>query len=189
VAADAWTNTVLASLGIQWPLTVTEEQVTYFATPNLRDFAPSRFPVWIWHGTDGFYGFPVYGEVATKAGQDVGGDIVTVDTRRAVPNPRPLRKLMAFLAEHIPGSLGPVLYTKPCLYTMPPDRDFIVDRLPDSPQIAVAVGAGHGAKFSCLLGRILAQLVTARETPYPIEAFRIRRAALTDPSFYPAFRH
>jgi len=189
VAVDAWTNHVLESLGIRWPLTVTEEQVTYFATPHLRDFAPDRFPIWIWHGEEGFYGFPVYGEVATKAGQDVGGDAVTVDDRRFAPNPRPLRNLMRFLAEHIPDFLGPILYTKPCLYTMPPDRDFIIDRLPDHPQIAVAVGAAHAAKFSCLIGRILAQLVTRGETPYPIEAFQIRRPALTDPNFRPMFRH
>jgi sarcosine oxidase len=189
LAADAWTNKLLQSLGTRWPLTVTEEQVTYFATPNLRDFAPDRFPIWIWHGEDAFYGFPVYGEVATKAGQDVGGDVVTVDTRRRAPNPRPLRKLTDFLAAHIPGFLGPILYTKPCLYTMPPDRDFIIDRLPDHPQVAVAVGAGHAAKFSCLIGRILSQLAIDGETPYSIEAFRIRRPALTDRGFVPTFHY
>src|SRR5262249_22479930 len=40
VAADAWTNAVLRETGTQIPLTITQEQVTYFATPNLRDFAP-----------------------------------------------------------------------------------------------------------------------------------------------------
>ncbi len=43
VAAGAWTNSVLGRLGITWPLTVTQEQVTYFATPNLREFMPDRF--------------------------------------------------------------------------------------------------------------------------------------------------
>jgi sarcosine oxidase len=69
IAADAWTNQLLASFGISWPLTILQEQVTFFATPNLRDFAPDRFPIFIWHGTD-YYGFPVYGEVATKAAID-----------------------------------------------------------------------------------------------------------------------
>jgi sarcosine oxidase len=189
VAADAWTNGVLEPAGVRLPLTVTQEQVTYFATPHLREFAPDRFPIWIWHGEEAFYGFPVYGEVATKAGQDVGGDEVTAEACRFEPNPRPLRRLTAFLEEHIPGFLGPVLYTKPCLYTMPPDRHFILDRLPEAPQIAVAVGAGHGGKFSCLMGRILAQLVTAGETPYPVEPFRLTRPAITDPGFPRAFRH
>ena len=40
--------------------------------PDLRPFAPDRFPVWIFHGAvfDGeetsYYGFPVYGEAGVK---------------------------------------------------------------------------------------------------------------------------
>jgi sarcosine oxidase len=189
VTADAWTNQVLAGTGTHYPLTVTQEQVTYFATPHLRDFAPDRFPIWIWHGeaSGWFYGFPVYGEVATKAGEDVGGDVVTPETRTFVPNERPYQRLTAFLEKYIPGSLGPVLYTKTCLYTMTPDRNFIVERLPDHPQIAVALGAAHGYKFSCLLGQILADLAIEGETRYPIAPFSSQRPAITDPDFVPAF--
>jgi len=183
VASGAWTNRVLAGAGIRLPLTVTEEQVTYFATPHLKQFSSERFPIWIWHGEDGFYGFPVYGEVATKAGQDVGGDVVTVETRRLQPNPRPLAKLTAFLEQRIPDFLGPVLYTKPCLYTMPPDRGFVIDRLPQHPHISLAIGAGHAFKFASLIGRILAELALDGRTNYAIEAMRLDRPALTDPAY------
>lgn len=189
VTADAWTNQVLEGVGVQYPLTVTQEQVSYFATPNLRDFAPDRFPIWIWHGAEQgwFYGFPVYGEVATKAGEDVGGDVVTADTRTFEPNPRPLERLTHFLEQYLPGSLGPVLYTKTCLYTMPPDRNFIVETLPEYPQIAVAVGAAHAFKFSCLIGQILADLAVEGETRFPIAPFNSKRPAISDPAFEPAF--
>ena len=40
VTSDAWTNQVLAGAGVQIPLTVTQEQVTYWATPNLRAVRP-----------------------------------------------------------------------------------------------------------------------------------------------------
>ncbi|HBY92513.1 MAG: N-methyl-L-tryptophan oxidase [Ardenticatenaceae bacterium] len=190
VTSGAWTNKVLKGIGIEWPLTVTQEQVTYYETPNLRDFALDRFPIWIWHGEDrdNFYGFPVYGEIATKAGQDVGGNIVTVDSRTFEPDLRALKDLQRFLATHIPGFLGPVLYTKSCLYTMPPDRNFVLDRLPEHPQIVVAVGAGHAFKFASFIGRILSQLATEGRTTYPIDAFRIDRPALTDPGYLAAFR-
>jgi sarcosine oxidase len=187
IAADAWTNQVLAGLGARWPLTVTAEQVTYFATPHLRAFAPDRFPIWIWHGEGDFYGFPVHGEVATKAGQDVGGDIVEPDAYDWQPNPKPLARLTEFLTRHCPDFLGPVLYTKPCFYTMPPDREFIIDTLPDFPHVAVAIGAGHAGKFSCLIGQILSQLVIDGRTPYPIEAFRIQRPALLQAGYPPNF--
>ncbi|MDP9354302.1 MAG: N-methyl-L-tryptophan oxidase [Chloroflexota bacterium] len=187
VTADAWTNQVLAGAGVEWPLTITQEQVTYFQTPRLRDFAPDRFPIWIWHGEDILYGFPVYGEVATKAGVDVGGDVVTPDVRTFEPNPRAYDRLHRFLERHIPNFLGPILYTKTCLYTMPPDRNFVIDTLPNHPQIVVAQGAGHAFKFASLIGKILCDLAVHGETAEPIEAFNATRPALTDPSFPPSF--
>ena len=42
---------------------------------------------------------------------------------------------------------------------MTPDRDFIIDRLPDAPQIIVASPcSGHGFKFAPVVGEILADL-------------------------------
>ncbi|MGH2562514.1 MAG: N-methyl-L-tryptophan oxidase [Thermomicrobiales bacterium] len=189
VAAGAWTNTLLGSLGMQWPLTVTQEQVTYFATPYLREFAPDRFPVWIWRAPQGFYGFPVYGEVATKAGQDAGGDEVTAETRTFEPNPRAHERLVRFLEAHIPHFLGPELYTKTCLYTMPPDRHFIIDAVPGHPRITVVVDGGHAFKFATLIGQVLSQLALDRRTEYPLAAFRADRPAITDPTFRPIFRN
>ena len=190
VCADAWTNQVLASTGTQFPLTVTQEQVTYWGTPNLRDYTLDRFPIWIFHGgAQGyFYGFPVYGEVATKAGEDVGGEVVTPETRTYEPNPKTKAKLEAFMAQRCPGALGPELYTRTCLYTLTPDRDFIIDRLPEFPQVSVALGAAHAFKFSSLIGQILADLATEGDTRQPIAPFTLQRPALTDPTFTPTFQ-
>ena len=189
VAAGAWSNTVLANLGVSWPLTVTQEQVTYFATPHLREFAPDRFPVWIWRAPEGFYGFPIYGEIATKAGQDAGGDEVSAETRTFAPNPATHERLVRFLETHIPRFLGPELYTKTCLYTMPPDRHFVIDSVPGFPRITIAVDGGHAFKFATLIGRILSQLALDGTTEYPIDAFRADRPALTDSTFRPVFRN
>lgn len=189
LAAGAWTNNLLGMLGVRWPITVTQEQVTYFATPHVRDFTPDRFPIWIWRAPEEFYGFPVYGEVATKAGQDVGGDEVTAETRTFEPNPRAHERLLRFLDEHIPRSLGPELATKTCLYTMPPDRQFVLDAVPDQPHVTVACDAAHAFKFATLFGRILSQLALDGRTEYPIDAFRAGRPALTDPTFRPVFRN
>lgn len=189
LAADAWTNEVLAQTGVHFPLTVTREQVTFWATPHLRNFAPDRFPIWIWHSEEDqgrdFYGFPVYGEVATKAGIDVGGEVVTADTRTYDKNLLAHAKLVAFLEEHLPDALGPELYTKTCLYTMPPDRDFILDFLPDDPRVVIVQGAAHGFKFAALIGQIAADLAVRGETPFPIAHFSATRTALTDPAFEP----
>jgi sarcosine oxidase len=189
VAAGAWTNRVLRHVGVELPITCTQEQVTYFRAPSLQEFSLERFPVWIWHGglEETFYGLPVYGAPGTKAGQDVGGDVVTVDTRTFEPNPRILENLRRFLKRHIPGSLGPELYTKTCLYDMPPDREFVLGTLPELSQVSVFNGAGHGFKFASLAGRILSELAIYGKTHYEIEPFRLDRPALTDPTYEPVF--
>jgi sarcosine oxidase len=182
VAADAWSNQVLAEVGVSWPLTITQEQVTFWATPHLRQFAPQRFPIWIWHGED-YYGFPVYGEVATKAGIDVGGEEVTTESRTFNKNPLAHARLTAFMERRLPDALGPELSTKTCLYTMPPDRNFTIDFVPSYPEIVVLQGAAHGFKFAALIGQIAADLAIRGETNYPISSFAATRAALTDPAY------
>jgi sarcosine oxidase len=183
LTADAWTNRLLAGLGRQLPLTVTQEQVTYYATPHLRQFAPDRFPVFMWHGRDNFYGFPVHGEVATKLGQHNGGHPVTAETRTFEPDPVREERQLAFLAEHLPDFAGPRLYTKTCLYTVPPDQHFVLDTLPEHPGVSVAVGAGHAYKFASLVGQVLADLALRGKSDHPLEDFRLDRPALTDPEY------
>ena len=183
LAADAWTNTLLADLGTTLPLRVTQEQVTYYATPNLREFAPDRFPVFMWHGRHNYYGFPVYGEVATKLGEHNGGPETTAQTRTFDADPVRERRQRDFLARHLPGFAGPQLYTKTCLYTVPPDQHFVLDVVPGHPGVAVAVGAGHAYKFASLIGQVLAELALHGRSRHPIEDFRLDRAALTDPEF------
>jgi sarcosine oxidase len=71
----------------------------------------------------------------------------------------------AFLARHLPAAVGPPIYTKTCLYTLTPDRDLVVDRLPGVPGVVIALGAAHGFKFASVLGRILAELSVNGSTP------------------------
>ena len=165
LAADAWTNELLASFGRHLPLTITREQVTYYACPRPEDFAPDRFPVWIWMDEPCFYGFPTYGEPGPKAAQDVGGQETTPAERTFDVDPAAHARVDAFLRAHLPGALGPDLYTKTCLYTLTPDRDFVLGPVPEAPNVLVALGAAHGFKYASVFGRILAELVVDGTTP------------------------
>jgi len=178
IAAGAWSNGALTHLGVHLPLRVTKEQVTYFATPHQADFQPDRFPIWIWMDDPCFYGFPIFGEPGPKAGQDAGGQEVTADTRTFEPDQAALKRTEDFLGKYIPKALGPIIYTKTCLYTLTPDRDFVVDTIPGHPEVAVGIGGGHGFKFASLMGRILSELAIDGRTGRNIEPFRIDRAIL-----------
>jgi sarcosine oxidase len=136
-----------------------------------------------------FYGLPTYGEAGPKAAEDVGGDEVTPETRTYERNEEGFARLKAFLGRHLPGHIGPEILTKTCLYTLTPDRDFVVDRLPDHPGVLVVLGAAHGYKFSSVLGRVLAELASDGETESAgeIERFRIDRPILLESNPVPSF--
>jgi len=90
LAGGAWNPILLQLLGTSLPITLTQEQVTYFATPNVREFTPERFTVFGLIAEDGrvYYGIPVYGEVAVKAGLDGAGPVVTPQTRTDAADPQ-----------------------------------------------------------------------------------------------------
>jgi len=178
VAAGSWSNRVLAPFGVQLPLRVTQEQVTYFGTARPAEFQPGRFPIWIWMDDPCFYGLPIFGEAGPKVGQHAGGQEVTADTRTFEPDRAALGRVQEFLGKYIPSALGPIIYTKSCLYTLTPDRDFVLDALPEHSDAFVAIGGGHGFKFASLIGRILSELAIDGCTERNIEPFRINRPIL-----------
>jgi len=174
LAADAWTNEVLAPLGARLPLRVTQEQVTYFRAPS-DEFGPERMPVWIWLGDPCFYGIPVFGEAGIKIGQDVGGAEVTARSRTFDIDEAALKRVAGFASEHLPGAAGDIIRTKTCLYTMPPDRDFVLDQVPGRPGVYVAQGAAHGYKFAAVFGKILAELAVDGRTEHDLSPFGFDR--------------
>ncbi|MFJ1910640.1 N-methyl-L-tryptophan oxidase [Streptomyces sp. NPDC088147] len=181
LCTDAWANTLLEPLGWDIPLVVLEEQVTYFEPADPARFAPGAFPVWIWLDDPCFYGFPAYGEATVKAGQDCGGPEVRPDDRSGTTDPDMLRLLSRFMEERFPGSGRPVR-SKRCLYTLTPDRDFVLGPVPGAERVLVGLGAAHAFKFAPTLGRMLSELARdpALATAEPYTTFRLDRPALTD---------
>ncbi|HEY7993776.1 MAG TPA: N-methyl-L-tryptophan oxidase [Candidatus Eremiobacteraceae bacterium] len=180
IAAGPWSNEALANFDLLLPLEVTKEQVTYFGAADLDAFAPERFPVWIWMDDPSFYGFPIFGENGPKVAQDAGGKPVDPNTRGFEPDESNSRRVHDFLAKYLPSALGPPILVKTCLYTLTPDRDFVVDRLPTQASCAVAIGAGHAFKFASVLGRILSELVTDGRTPSDLSLFSLDRPILKE---------
>jgi sarcosine oxidase len=178
IAAGPWSNQALLPFGVHLPLRVTREQVTYFASPRADDFRPERFPVWIWMDDPCYYGFPMFGEAGPKVGQDAGGEETGANTRTFERDEAAFTRVVRFLERRLPSALGPVIYTRTCLYTLTPDRDFVLDTLPERRDVSVAIGGGHGYKFASVIGRILADLAVDGGSDLDLSPFRIDRAIL-----------
>jgi sarcosine oxidase len=73
-----------------------------------------------------------------------------------------------------------VHYTRTCLYTLTPDRDFVIDTVPGHDGIAVAIGAGHAFKFASVIGRILSELAFEARTPTDLRPFSLGRPILKE---------
>jgi sarcosine oxidase len=168
VTTDAWTNELLR-----------QEQVHYYASRELDAFAPDRFPVWIWMGMPSFYGVPAFGEAGAKIGRDVGGREVTGDTRSLEPDETYAQVLDGFMQEHLPGGFGPYLRRRTCLYTLTPDRDFVIDLIPGHERAAVGQGAAHAFKFASVIGKALVELVFDGRAQSDLRPWSINREVLT----------
>ncbi|MBM3457068.1 MAG: N-methyl-L-tryptophan oxidase [Armatimonadetes bacterium] len=176
IAAGPWAGRVLAPW-LTLPVVVTRQQYAHFAL--IRDraaFAPERFPVWIDVETY-YYGFPEHDEVpGVKVALHRFGP--EHDPAGADREPRDEDDAAAreYLRRRLPAAAGEVTLHKVCLYTVTPDQDFLVDRVPGEPRIAYIGGlSGHGFKFTVLLGRIGARLVTDQEPGHDLTRFSLAR--------------
>jgi sarcosine oxidase len=181
VTADAWANDLLGQIGVHLPLTVLQEQVTYVQPWDTNAFGPERFPVWIWMDDPSFYGFPCYGATTVKSAEDCGGHVVDPHTRSGAVEAAAERRLLDFLARVIPRAGTSVVRSKTCLYTLTPDRDFVLGPVPGHDAVLVGLAAAHGMKFAPTFGRLLADVATTGRTSADLSPFDAGRPALTAP--------
>jgi sarcosine oxidase len=176
IAAGAWAAKLVPRLAGN---AIPERQVVgWFKTADPK-LTVGAFPIFILEEPSGrmYYGFPDAGD-GLKVGkfrhryEATDPDRVLHDI--AAEDEAELRALAPFLA----GGIGPATAFKTCMFVMSPDEHFIVDVLPDRPNVAVAAGfSGHGYKFCSGIGEILADLAMHGRTAHDIELFNLGRLA------------
>ncbi len=175
VTAGAWATRLLADIGVS--LSVMRQVQWWFHTAD-AEFSPDRFPVFLLDTPDGpFYGLPNIASEGVKVAQHYGApELPSPDAVNWTVEPGEVAEVRAFLARHLPAADGPPVAAEVCMYTLTPDRHFVIDRHPRFPQVAVACGfSGHGFKFAPTVGEILADLTTTGRTAHPIGLFRAGR--------------
>ena len=175
VAAGAWVTRLLPVLPVA--LRPTRQQVLYVRPPDVPPFRHRPFSGFHLQGSgalEAFYGMPDFQGATVKVARHGGPDVdPDIDDRRIGEDYH--ETVRAFLRDHIPVLAdAPIVSTEVCLYTVAPDEHFQVDFLPGRPDVIVASPcSGHGFKFSCLIGGVLADLAIAGKTDLPIEHWKI----------------
>jgi glycine/D-amino acid oxidase-like deaminating enzyme len=160
VTAGPWAGRLLAALGL--PL-----QVLRVVTADLAGPGGSG-PVFLLEVAEGeLYGVPeAPGRV--KVGRHDAGTPTDPDRVDRVVAPDEAGALAALAARYLPGLAGPVRGATTCMYTMTPDRDFVLGSDPEHANVVFAAGfSGHGFKFATAIGEALAELVTEGRTSQP----------------------
>jgi sarcosine oxidase len=176
VAAGSWVKQLLPGLPV--PMRVTRQVVGWFAPSDPAMFARDRCPVFMLENQDGiFYGFPLGPQPGVKFAKHHHADAAIDPAHAAMPmEAADEAMLRPALAAHVPAANGALLAAQTCRYTMTPDGDFILDRLPGAPAVIVASPcSGHGFKFAPVIGEILADLATQGTTRHDISRFRLAR--------------
>jgi sarcosine oxidase len=177
ISAGAWAGTLVPALA---PLAVPERQVLMWSrTLRPERYAVGAFPVFILDVPEGrFYGFPEYGIPGFKLGlfHHRGEVIDPDDWDRGLIEPDDESTLRAGTRGYFPDADGPALTLKSCMFTNTPDEHFILDRLPEAPQVVVVSPcSGHGFKFVSVVGEIAADLALDGGTDHDITMFGIDR--------------
>jgi len=150
-------------------------QMGYYYFPTLHSdvnlYHVSRFPVFIDYtpNEDGchIYGTPAYefpGLIKVGSHGPFPSCITSADSRTYEPLP----ELLSFAQQRVRSIFSnvdwnSVAHAESCLYTWMRDAEFLIDTVPENPDIVIgAGGSGHAFKHGSAIGSILADLALNR---------------------------
>lgn len=179
VCAGAW-NVPLLGAPFDDLLSVNRQVLHWFELTRPASGA-SREPVLIWmHGegdSDYFYGFPpLPGEVGQKFATEQYDETTTGDAIDRNVDPSESKGFFEqHLAARVAGISAIPVKAAACLYTMTPDRGFILDWHPRLTNVfVVSACSGHGFKHSAGIGEVVAKELLQNQNT-PLHSFSLDR--------------
>ncbi|KAL7399989.1 hypothetical protein ABVT39_004952 [Epinephelus coioides] len=181
ITAGPWANQLLAHTGLQLPLEVVKINVCYWKEKVPGSYnVKQRFPCFV--TTEGkeakehIYGlpsneYPGLMKICYHMGSETDPDQRDKQTDRS-----DIDILQRYIARCFPGLVPEPAVVETCLYTLTPDRHFVLDCHPTYSNIVFGAGfSGHGFKFGPIIGKLLCELTLGEVPSYDLSPFRIRR--------------
>jgi sarcosine oxidase len=182
VSAGAWTAPLLGA-PFDRLLTVTRQVLHWFALDDVTAYGADA-PVFIWmHGAtdvDYLYGFPpMPGDARIKVATEQYARSTTASTiDRSVDPAESAEMYRRHVEGRLAGATPQVAQAAACLYTVTPDRGFIIDRHPGQDRVmVVSACSGHGFKHSAGIGDAVADALAGGGDRYDLSPFSVARFA------------
>jgi sarcosine oxidase len=180
VSAGGW-NAPLLGAPFDRLLTVNRQVLHWYELDDTSAYRADA-PVFIWmHGArevDYLYGFPpLPGDRRIKVATEQYESDTTADALdRTVDRRESAEMYRCHVEGRLAGVTPRVAQAAVCLYTVTPDRGFIIDRHPDQDRVlVVSACSGHGFKHSAGIGSVAAELLTEGRSRIDTTAFAISR--------------
>ena len=180
ICGGAWANQLAPQLA---GLAVPERQALIWLEPTRADwFQLDSFPVWNAQLEEGrYYGLPEFNPTGATPGMKLGryhhlDEVCDPDTVDRELQPADEAILRQFAERYFPDGAGRTLDMVVCMFTNTPDEHFVLDTLPDAPQVSLAAGfSGHGFKLASVVGEVMADLAQWGGTRHDIALHGLSR--------------
>ncbi len=179
-AAGAWSAPLLGR-PFDGLLTVQRQVLHWYALEDASAYGPEA-PVFIWmYGTgdtDYLYGFPPMPDRRSiKVATEQYASITTADAVERAVDPRESEQMYRLRVEgRLAGATPDVVRSAACVYTVTPDRGFIIDRHPEMDRVlVVSACSGHGFKHSAGIGEAVAEALAGGGSRIDLAPFALAR--------------
>jgi sarcosine oxidase len=181
VAAGSWLPRLLPELEL--PLVAERRVLAWFHSDRSEPLSDGRLPIFCLDGDGGWYGMPTP-EGMLKLGHDKHlGQRIDPEQPAMQPGEADAAKLTPCIARYFRGFAGTPAAMKACIYTLTPDRHFIIDRHPIHGNVILfSCCSGHGFKYAPAYGKIALDFVAGKPRP-DLAALGIKRSGSSTTGF------
>lgn len=181
LAGGAWSVPEAARIGL--PLKIWRRVMFWHRAADRSLFAPDRTPSFVVDDSGaGIYGCPALHMPGAKLGEhNLPMEIATPEQQGIPLKEGEAEPVRSFVRRMFPALSEIPSRHEFCLYTLTPDRHFILDWHPQSSRVILAMGfSGHGFKFAPVIGEAIAGMVADGKSKLPIDFLRLGRFAAAD---------
>jgi sarcosine oxidase len=171
-----WFKQTLEALGVTLRV---QRNVQAWFSPSTNLYGADRFPAFLLDRAGlpaPLYGFPDSGDGIKVAFHGLGQITTAEEIDRDVDMARDVAPIAHELQRWMPGAAATFCEAKPCMYSLTPDGNFVIDRHPAHSNVVLCGGfSGHGFKFAPVIGEITADLALDGGSRHQIDFLSLKR--------------